>query len=115
MEAGQIYTALGLGQVELGRASADDLAGHADRLGAMLNRVADLAALIDSSPAAERTLAAAKSKGVDAFERHFGDVDAAIARSEARSISRRALAVWSDGANRDGLTPARGILRKTTS
>jgi primosomal replication protein N'' len=36
---------------------------------------------------------AAKSKGVDAFERHFGDVDAAIARSEARGVSRRALAV----------------------
>ena len=93
-ETAKIYGALGFAQVELGAGvSRRSETAHADWLGAMLDRVAALAALIVASPAAARTLAAAKSKDADAFERHFADVDAAIARSEARSESRRALAV----------------------
>jgi primosomal replication protein N'' len=88
-----IYSALRFAQVDLSRAAAGDLVAHADWLVVTLKRVEDLAALIVSSPAAARALAAAKSREAGTFDQYFADVDATIARSDARSDSRRALAV----------------------
>ena len=87
----QIYTALGFSPVDLARATSLDLAAHADWLSATLYRVAGLAEIIAASPVSARTLLAAKDRQAGAFERHFEDIDAALARCAARSESLNAL------------------------
>lgn len=87
----QIYTELGFSPVDLARATTIDLVAHADWLSAMLKRVAALAEMIDASPVSARTLLAAKDLQPGAFERHFEDIDAALARCAARNESLNAL------------------------
>ena len=86
-----IYVALGDKRVNLGRAAASDLMAHADWLTAILARVEGQAFFIASSPAPARTLAAVKSRQTKALGSLFEDINAAIARSDARNASRRAL------------------------
>jgi primosomal replication protein N'' len=89
---GQLYTALGFSPVDLARAMSGDLAAHVDWLSATLSRVASLAEHIASSPISGRTLLVAKDRQVGAFERHFEEIDAALARCAARNKSLTALA-----------------------
>ena len=93
VELQAIYHGLGYVQVNLSRAATSDLMVHGDWLAAVLQRVEGLADLVASSPALAGTLTAAKSGEAAAFERHFGEVEAAIARSNARIASRQRLTV----------------------
>jgi hypothetical protein len=89
---GQLYTALGFSPVDLARATSGDLAAHVDWLSATLSRVANLADIIAASPVIGRTLLAAKDRQAGAFERHFDDIDSALARCAAQNESLTALA-----------------------
>jgi hypothetical protein len=111
-KTGRIYDALGFAQVELRGTSVGELKQHVDWLRAMLGRVAALAPLIAASPAVAQTLAAAKATDTDALIRHFADVDAAVARSDARSESRRSLAAMERWCEPDWIRACEALIAK---